>query len=268
MTNLQTLTPIKEGKKIARSPVPPPPKLAWLSLDQLVINADYQRELSVSSLALIRKLVADWDWNRFKPLSVAPIGDGRYEIVDGQHTALAAVTHGAIETLPCVILSTVTTVEKAEAFVGINADRISLTPYALFRARVAAGDDEAVAVAEGLERAGVTLVPQIRYENEVPPGVTACVTTLLGLARRGGKARVRRLLTICKDGGVTPIPAGLLRGLEVLTAGECPADERLSAALTETDMDNLLQRLAAVRFAKPDLHLPQAWAQVVREISH
>lgn len=268
MSQVKPLTPIGETKRIERSLVGPPPRLAWLGLDQLVINADYQRSLSNASLALIRRMVAEWDWNRFKALSVAPTGDGLYEVVDGQHTALAAATHGSIETLPCLVLTAATVAEKAAAFVGINADRISLTPFALYRARVAAGDAEAVAVREGLETAGVTLVSQLRYGAETPEGVAACVSTLLGLARRGGKARVARLLALVKGGGITPVPAALLRGLEVLTAqDDAPSAEAITAALRATDIEALQDRVDLARLDDPGLNQPKAWAQVVRELA-
>ena len=200
MTTLRRLQAIREHNKVARQPVPPPPKLAWLGLDQLVIDDSYQRGLSAASNALIRKLIGNWDWNCFKPLSVAPVGDGLYEIVDGQHTALAAASHGSIETLPCLVLTAETREAKAAAFVGINADRIGLTPFALYRGRLAAGELEAVAVDAGVTAAGATLVERLQPNMEYAAGTVATVATLLQLARRGGKARVARLLRIAMGG--------------------------------------------------------------------
>jgi hypothetical protein len=117
---------VSPSQPLRRNPIPPPPKIAWLALDQLVIDEGYQRGLSNRSTALIRRLVERWDWNCFKPLSVAAAGGGLYEIIDGQHTAIAAATHGAIETLPCLVLDASTVAQRAAAFVGINRDRVAL----------------------------------------------------------------------------------------------------------------------------------------------
>lgn len=188
---LRPIEAIREWNKIERNPIPPPPKIAWLALDQLVVDGGYQRSLSNASTTLIRRLVARWDWNCFKPLSVAAVGDGRYEIIDGQHTAIAAATHGAIETLPCLVLDATTLAQRSRAFVGINRDRIALTPFALYRARLAAEDEEAVAVYEALHRAGCGLEESLRYDREYPAGTVACVATLLQIVRRGGGAAAR-----------------------------------------------------------------------------
>ncbi|ADK99404.1 ParB/Srx family N-terminal domain-containing protein [Brevundimonas subvibrioides] len=267
MTTLRKLAPIAGAEKIIRNPVPPPPKLAWLQLDLLVIDESYQRSLSGRSMALIRKLVAHWDWNCFKPLSVAPIGDGRYEIVDGQHTAMAASSHGSIDTLPCLVLTAETREARAQAFVGINSDRVNLTRFAIYRAQVAAGDPEAVAVDAGVAAAGATLIDKLQPWQEYEPGSCATVATLLQLARSGGKNRVARLLKIAKAGGVGPVPGALLKGLELITTTpEPPSDEALSKALISIDNDELGRRVRQKRFQRPDLTPAAAWADVVRSL--
>lgn len=262
---LRSLEPIKESNRIKRSPVPPPPKLAWLRVEELVIDEAYQRALSERSVRLIRKLIENWDWNRFKPLSVAPTDDGRYEIVDGQHTAMAAVSHGSIETLPCLVLTADTLQLKAAAFVGINTDRVGLTSYALYRARLAAGDPEAVAVDAGVEMAGADLIEKLQPGRDYRAGTCATVSTLLQLARRGGKARVGRLLKIATAGGVGPVPAALLKGLELITTSpDHPTDERLGAALLSIDEEQLAERVRNVRTRGLALTTAEAWAQAVR----
>jgi hypothetical protein len=264
---LRALTPIIEGKtkRLRRLPIPPPPKIAWLALDQLVIDDEYQRELSDRSVTLIRKLVETWDWNAFKPLSVAAAGDGKYEIVDGQHTAIAAVTHGSIESLPCLVLPADTVALKAKAFVGINSDRIALTPFALYRARVAAGDDEAVAVELALSGSGATMLERLQPGQDYPVGTVVCVSTLLQLVRRGGRARVHRLLKIAIDGGIGPIPSALLKGLELITTdkGAGVPDAALIQALISTDPETLAEEARAHRQVSA-ANSAEAWAHVIR----
>lgn len=250
-TTLRPVSALPEGKKLTRNPIPPPPKVAWLSLDQLVIDEGYQRALSGNGQRLIRRLVERWDWNCFKPLSVAAVqdeaGNRKYEVIDGQHTAMAAATHGAIETLPCLVLDAETLSARAAAFVGINSDRVTLTPFALYRAKVAAGDDEAVAVAAALEAAGCTLLESIRYDVDYPVGTLACVSSLLQIVRRGGRPRLTRLLKLCVAADLCVIPGSVLKGLEEITAAHKDLkDEQLVGALSIGE-DSLIDAAAARR---------------------
>lgn len=262
---LKKLVAIAERKPLKRSPVPPPPRIAWLRLEELVIDAAYQRGLSEASDRLIRRLVENWDWSLFKPLSVAATGDGRYEVIDGQHTAIAAITHGAVETLPCLVLTCVTQGEKAAAFVGINTERTSLSSYAIYRAKVISGDPVAMAVDAGVTAAGGATVEKAQPLSKYPPGVTAAIATLLQIARRGGKARIARLLKIAIAGGVGPVPAGLLRGLEAVTTSAAPpSDERLAEMIRYVGIAPLTRAVEDLRREQSTLNLVQAWSQILR----
>lgn len=240
--HLRPVTAIVESptKRLRRNPLPPPPRIAWLALDQLVIDETYQRSVSDSSMRLIRRLVETWTWSQFKPLSVAPVGDGRYEVIDGQHTAIAAATHGGIETLPCLVLDVTTLQERSAAFVGINSDRVSLTPYALYRARLAAQDPGAVAVEEALTASGARLEESLRYDVDYPAGTVACIRTLHLIAKRGGAPQLARLLQICIAASITPVWSDLLKGLEIVVGMKPrPRDDALVEALAAVGGDTI-----------------------------
>lgn len=171
------------------------------------------------------------------------MGGGLYEIIDGQHTAIAAATHGAIETLPCLVLDATTVAQRAAAFVGINRDRVPLTPFALYRSRLAAGDEEAVAVGQALEAADCELLESLRYDVDYPAGTVACVSTLLQIVRRGGRPRLARLLKMCKAAGIGPVPSALLKGLEdIVRVPEAPSTEALTAVLLELGGETIVDQ--------------------------
>lgn len=234
----QKLRPIKAivesaTKRIKRNPVEAPPRLAWLSLDVLVVDESYQRELAPPGVRLVRRLVERWNWNSYKPLSVAPVGDGLYEVIDGQHTAIAAATHGAIEQLPCLVQAAGTRASRAAAFVGINQDRLTLTPFALYRARLAADEPEATGVEAALAAAGVTLEESFRKGADYSAGVAVCPSALLLVHRRSGVDHLTRLLRIALAGRHTPIRASLLRALDEIVRANDVADEALARALRD-----------------------------------
>lgn len=239
---LRPIRPMDDLGDINRNPIAPPPKISWIPVDRLVIDEGYQRAIGKRGRQNIVRLIQGWDWNCYKPLSVAPVEgrDGFYEVVDGQHSAIAAATHGAIELLPALVLSARSRAEKASAFLGINRDRVTLTAFALFRARLASGEPVAVEVGDALDQAGVVLVESLQA---VSPGDTttvrtAAVGTLSTLVRRGGGALLARLLAVAVAGRARIVPAGLLMGLEAVLAREdAPPDDRLSRGIARVGVE-------------------------------
>jgi hypothetical protein len=245
---LRPIAPIAAAKPLRCAPVAPAPKVAHIGLEQLVIDEAYQRELSARGLRLIRRIAERWDWNSYKPLSVAAAGDGRYEVIDGQHTAIAAASTGAIETLPCLVLSADTVADRARAFVGINSERLSLTPYALFRARVAAGDLDAVAVQAAVTAAGVELRQSFSNHEEPPIGSLSCVSSLLQIQRHSPAGVLERALKVCKAAEFAPVSSQCLKAVAQLLAGGSD-DEDLAEALLDLGPDDLADRAAQRRKA-------------------
>lgn len=247
---VRPIAPIAEqaAKPLRRAPVAPPPKLAWLALDQLVVDEAYQRGLSHRSLAMIRKIVATWSWSAFKPLSVARNADGLYEVIDGQHTAIAAATHGAIETLPCVVLTLEHASERASAFVEINTNRIALTAFAVHRAKVAAGDEIAVGIDQVLAETGFELAEAYSSKDMHPDNVLTGIGTLHKIVRNSGLPRLRRLLTIARDAEWQPLPIQVLKGLDLAVwKGTGARDAELIRCLSMTSPDVLLSRAESVK---------------------
>lgn len=212
----------------------PAPEVLFLSVDQLVINEDYQRELSKPSRRLIRKIAANWDWGSYKAPSVcATEEDGVYEVVDGQHTAIGAATNGNIPFLPCLKGAAATLAAKAKGFLGINQNRIALTAAAVFNAQVAAQDEAAIAVEVAMSSVCCSLL-------HVPPpnggwkvGDTMAVGTLMNLARARGQARVALVLKIAKDAHAAPISSALVKALDIALPLEPTPDaiNRVTATL-------------------------------------
>ena len=69
----------------------------------LCVDASYQRDISRRSLKLIEKLVAEWDWRRYNVPVVTRVGNA-WHIIDGQHTAIAALTHGGIGEIDVLVV--------------------------------------------------------------------------------------------------------------------------------------------------------------------
>lgn len=251
---LAQLVPL-DGRELARAAVGPPPQQALLPVRDLRVDRGYQRELGARSRALIRAMVSGWDWTLVQSITVAPLPGGLWELIDGQHRALAALTHGAIQVLPAVIAPAGERADAARAFVALNARRVPITPANALKAAIAAGDPTALIVRGAAEAAGARLL-------FAPPGrpfrAGECLAAgaLLDLARRIGRAALCGILTTCVAAQLAPIRAEHLTALEALAtdsrwSGARPDAARLLAALRDWDRLADEARLLALDSGEP-----------------
>ena len=192
------------------------PVMDWIELSALRINDAYQRSISNRSITSIRKMVRTFDWSRIKALSVVEMGDGTYEVIDGQHTAIAAMTHGDVTSLPCLISPPKTLEARAADFVGLNRDRLSMTPMQVFWAEVASKDELALEVVRGVQLGGGQLLRYPPGHGLFKSGDIVSTGALKKVANEGGPAWVRRVVSIGVNGKLAPIKAPLIRALVLL----------------------------------------------------
>lgn len=149
-----------------------PPTLEWRPLPELGIDPVYQRAITAAtSQTLIRRIASFWDWGLCQPLAVARRPDGSLMVVDGQHRLEAARLRRDVPHLPCVITSYPNQGDEAAAFVALNQQRRPLSKIDLFKAALAAEDDQAVAIARVITEAGLTLAGHTNYTAWKPGNI-------------------------------------------------------------------------------------------------
>lgn len=157
-------------------------------------------------MALIRRIITEYDWRAFKPPIVARDADGRMMVIDGQHTAIGAASHPAISRIPVLIVEAGQVADRARSFLRHNRDRVGMTPMQIHHAALAAGDEVAVAVDEACRRAGARVLrnPQA---GTTRIGDTMAVSTVAAICKVRGVVFTARLLRILVDAGQAPIDA-------------------------------------------------------------
>ncbi|WP_259667099.1 DUF6551 family protein [Rhizobium lentis] len=212
---LRTITPL-DFPDLPRAAVPDwMPEVRLVKPAELVVDEGYQRGLSDRSIRLIRKIVAEWSWLAFKPPIVVEV-DARLHVIDGQHTAIGAVTHGGIPLIPVLVVRAEAVAERASAFVRHNRDRIQVTATQLHAALVAAGDEDALTMAQVCDRAGVTLLKNPPPFAKFKPGDSMAVSTIASVISRRHARGAREILEICVKGRAAPVSAILIRAVEHL----------------------------------------------------
>lgn len=191
--------------QFATRPVPAPSagaqgRLVWLSLDDLFIDADYQRDILDTGKGNIRRMIEGFSWALFGVLVVGERSDlghasPRYAIIDGQHRATAAKSHGGIKKVPCLVLAGGVE-DEARAFAAINGNVTRIHALQSFRAAVAAKQPEAVAIVTLCRRAGVTIAPYPKMEMQ--PGETMALGAIRKAIKQHGEPMTLRALKLLR----------------------------------------------------------------------
>jgi hypothetical protein len=229
-----------------------PPEIRNVRPQDLYVDESYQRGLSERSMRLIRKIVSEWSWRAFKPPVVVEV-NGRLEVIDGQHTAIGAITHGGIATMPVMVVEAASHENRASAFVRHNRDRIQVTATQLHNAMVAAGDEDALTVHQVCERAGVKILRNPPQMAKFKVGETLAVSTVTALVNRRHAAGARRVLDICVKAGACPVSAHMIRAVEHLIFDKEYKDEigddRITSVIVAlgTDLDSEAKRFSTER---------------------
>jgi hypothetical protein len=229
------------------------PSLTWLPKILLFVDARYQRQAtSRNSLRLIRRMIEEFAWSKFQPITVAEMREGshsgHYAVIDGQHRAIAAIAHPSVTEVPCWIVSAADLGTQANVFVSVNRDRANIQPLQLYQAQLAARDPDALHIEAVCKAAGVSfaLYASGGAINHLPPRQTQAVTT------------IRRLIAAHGDGPVTaslkalaaafPETPGQLRGqvIEAVTSVFAKYGDQIDtvhfvAALADRDCDELIE---------------------------
>lgn len=217
---------------------PPPtgrPIFEEIDPRSLLIEDAYQRGLSEQSMKLIERIATGWDWRKFRP-PVVVFADAGIVVVDGQHTSIAAASRPDIDTIPCQVIEAPDLAERAKAFVGQNADRLGMSPMQLHKARVAAGDEEAITIEQVCGRAGVTLVYNAFGKRTWKAAETVAISAIAGLIQRRHAAGARQILEILAKAECAPVSAAGIKAVEFLLhepefGQEIESHEALSAAI-------------------------------------
>lgn len=182
----------------------PKPALVWLDAAKVSVDPKYQRDTSsVRSRNLIDKIASLFTWKRFGVVLTVKHAGGWY-VIDGQHRVEACRLLG-IDSIPSIVLPHASVAEAAADFVAINRDRVAVTPLHIHHAQLAAGDPEAVAIADVCRQAGVEICRYPVPANKMKPGQTLAVQTVARLIKTGGAAWAVRVLTrVVREGGSAP----------------------------------------------------------------
>lgn len=193
------------------------PKFEWVEPGSLYVEETYQRGIAEHSLTMIRKIVGRWNWAHIKPPVCVRDAKGRLVVLDGQHTAIAAISHGGVPKVPVMVVEADSVQARATAFISQNRDRIALTPMHMHYAALAAKDDIAVAVDEACIKSGASIVKHPRGSRGVYKiGETFGIGILTRIVKLRGAFQSAKMLKILIDAKRAPVPAHEIAAVALL----------------------------------------------------
>ncbi|RXD05540.1 hypothetical protein EQZ23_10805 [Sphingomonas sp. UV9] len=213
------------------------PILQFCTPAQLRVDPTYQRPTDAqASRTLINRITRHWDWRLYQPLVVARRADGGLYVVDGQHRLEAARQRSDIPQLPCVVTSYDGAQDEAAAFVSLNQQRKPLSKMNLFRAAIAAGDADAIAIEALVELVGlrITGAADVRTWK---PGWINNVAAIQQCYRQHGEAVTRVSLEALAKG----FPLAVLRNCNTMFGAIVPLVAQQGAALSAFLLHEILR---------------------------
>ncbi len=235
MTAVRRIQPLPLPEDLTPGLVGDRPKIVRMNPADLSVDAAYQRDLSRKSILLIHKIITEWDWKRFKPPVVAKVGDA-WHVIDGQHTAIAAASHGGIGEIDVMIVEADGGEDRAKAFLGHNRDRVQITNTQMFFAAAAAGDEDALTTVQVCERAGATILRNPSPGRPFQPGEVIAVSALVKLVKSRSAMKARVVVETLVKARVAPISADLIRAVDLILYGDDYAGELVADDVASTIM--------------------------------
>lgn len=212
---IRAIRPVEPNDGWRRAKVGERPATMVVKPSELSVDAAYQRDLSPKSIKLIRKLVEEWDWRKYKVPVVTRVGD-QWHVIDGQHTAIAAVTHGGIDELEVLVVDAGDRRDRAGAFIGHNKDRVQITNSQLFFAAAASGDEDALTALQICERAGAAILRNPSPGRPFRPGELIAIAALVQLVKRRSAVKARVVIELLVRIKAAPITADLIKAVDLV----------------------------------------------------
>lgn len=195
------------------------PEVTWIDPTELLVDESYQRGVGEKGLRLIRRIVEHFDWRRFKPPTAVWTDEG-LEVIDGQHSAIAAATHPGVAQIPILVVEAPNVKDRASAFIGINRDRLNVTMMQIHAAGVTAGEESALKIEAVCKAAGLRMLKASPSNRTYQPRDTLAVRAIGNLIRQRGVEAATEVLRVAAEAGLAPVSADAIKAADFLMHDE------------------------------------------------
>ena len=168
------------------------PRLEWVSVDEITVDRNYQRDLRPRRISQILK---DFNWSRFEPVMLAE-KNGGYNVYDGQHRVEAAKLHPLVDKIPALISTIANMRDEAAAFIDVNRNRTAVSSIEKYHAGIEAGDPDMMAVCSVVGEAGCEIA---QFQGDIGTNKTNAVVAVSRAIGTNGDQPVVAALTTLRE---------------------------------------------------------------------
>lgn len=159
----------------------------------LEIDSDYQRFVNDKA---VNRIVKEWDDRLVKPLKVSQREDGKYYVIDGQHTLSAwKIVHGNVP-IPCQVYTGLTRTEEKDLFVKQSGIVTRVTVAEKLRAEYNFDNEEITSMIDGAKLLGFTVAFGTQTTGN---NIINAVDSLYKIYIRLGKDNYINVLTVVRN---------------------------------------------------------------------
>ena len=171
------------------------PELKWLDCKdpQIIIDDNYQRSVNMPH---VQRLLANFNWNSFQPITLAVLPDGRFTVLDGQHRLEAAKLHPSVTKIPAYVVDLPELQDQAQAFVISNTNRLGVNVVNIYWASLTAGKPEYVEMQTLLDSLNLEISPEM---GTLGDNMINAVKTLFAIKNQLGEKHLVFALEAIKD---------------------------------------------------------------------
>lgn len=217
---LRRIEPVSISGLTPHAPSTGQPIMEYVNPRSLYIDPAYQRSIGERGLKQIRKIIENFEWSKFKLPTCCYSENFKQEtvlfVLDGQHTAIACASHPDIQTIPVQIVEAATVQEQAEAFIGLNTERLGVTSLQLHQAATVAGDAMALRMEEVCRKTEVRILRGTPGGGKFKAHETVAVQAISALVLRRGDEMAVRVLDVLSRAQLAPITAPHIKAVDLL----------------------------------------------------
>lgn len=182
-----------------------------VKLSEILVDPLYQRELNQSK---VEKILKHWNYDLVNAPKLSLRADGRFYVINGQHTVAALKIHEGEDTpILCKVYRGLTWEEEKDLFIQQNGITSDPTTFEKLRAEFNGGNVEIRDMVEAAAEAGVQVTFETKGEAFARCKAHSALLSMYKTLPRADYVNALQLITAAWKGQMESYQAGFIKGM-------------------------------------------------------
>lgn len=182
-----------------------------VKLSEILVDPLYQRELNQSK---VEKILKHWNYDLVNAPKLSMRADGRFYVINGQHTVAALKIHEGKDTpILCKVYRGLTWEEEKDLFIQQNGITSDPTTFEKLRAEFNGGNVEIRDMVKAAAEAGVQVTFETKGEAFARCKAHSALLSMYKTLPRADYVNALQLITAAWKGQMESYQAGFIKGM-------------------------------------------------------